>query len=55
MKPRESAIRTELTISCLALIVCLAAGPLTAQDVLPFPDPPMGGEVGPTMQQSVHQ
>ena len=55
MKPRESAIRTELTISCLALIVYLAAGPLTAQDVLPFPDPPMGGKVGPTMQESVHK
>lgn len=27
----------------------------SAQDVLPFPDPPMGGEVGPTMQESVHQ
>lgn len=26
-----------------------------AQDVLPFPDPPMGGKVGPTMQESVHQ
>ena len=26
-----------------------------AQDVLPFPEPPMGGEVGPTMQESVHK
>ena len=26
-----------------------------AQDVLPFPDPPMGGKVGPTMQESVHK
>jgi arylsulfatase len=25
------------------------------QDVLPFPTPPMGGEVGPTMQESVHK
>ena len=25
------------------------------QDVLPFPDPPMGGKVGPTMQESVHK
>ncbi|MFG0285359.1 MAG: arylsulfatase [Phycisphaerales bacterium JB039] len=25
------------------------------QEILPFPDPPMGGEVGPTMQQSVHK
>jgi len=27
----------------------------TAQDVLPFPTPPMGGKVGPTMQESVHK
>jgi hypothetical protein len=26
-----------------------------AQDVLPFPEPPMGGSVGPTMQESVHK
>ncbi|MCP5519846.1 MAG: arylsulfatase [Verrucomicrobiales bacterium] len=26
-----------------------------AQDFLPFPDPPMGGKVGPTMQESVHR
>jgi len=25
------------------------------QEILPFPDPPMGGKVGPTMQQSVHK
>jgi hypothetical protein len=23
--------------------------------VLPFPDPPMGGKVAPTMQESVHK
>jgi hypothetical protein len=27
----------------------------SAQDSLPFPDPPMGGKVGPTMQESVHK
>ena len=26
-----------------------------AQEVLPFPTPPMGGKVGPTMQESVHK
>ena len=26
-----------------------------AGDVLPFPEPPMGGKVGPTMQDSVHK
>jgi hypothetical protein len=55
MTPREPKLRDELIISCLALFMCLAAGPLTAQEVLPFPEPPMGGEVGPTMQQSVHK
>jgi len=28
---------------------------LTQGEVLPFPQPPMGGEVGPTMQESVHK
>jgi arylsulfatase len=28
---------------------------VATQDVLPFPTPPMGGEVGPTMQESVHK
>ena len=40
-------------IVMLALI-CLA-GPVRAQDVLPFTTPPMGGKVGTTMQESVHK
>jgi hypothetical protein len=32
----------------------VSAGSTVAQDVLPFPDPPTGGKVGATMQQSVH-
>ena len=36
----------------LAFVVAVAA---SAQDVLPFPAPPMGGKVGPTMQESVHK
>ena len=36
-------------------LVLFAAVPAWAQDVLPFPDPPMGGKVGPTMQESVHK
>ena len=32
-----------------------ATGAAVAQDVLPFPTPPMGGKVGPTMQESVHK
>lgn len=44
--------------SCFAatLIAGLAVGAVaSAQDVLPFPGPPMGGEVGVTMRDSVHQ
>jgi arylsulfatase len=33
----------------------LFAGAIAAQEVLPFPTPPMGGKVGPTMQESVHK
>jgi arylsulfatase len=36
-------------------VALFAAVPAWAQDVLPFPDPPMGGKVGPTMQESVHK
>ena len=32
-----------------------SAGPVGDGDVLPFPPPPMGGKVGPTMQESVHK
>ncbi|WP_295541901.1 arylsulfatase [uncultured Thiohalocapsa sp.] len=46
------------TMACSALVclgMALSSGPASAQEVLPFPDPPMGGAVGPTMQESVHQ
>jgi len=33
----------------------LLPGAVLAQDVLPFPAPPMGGSVAPTMQESVHK
>jgi arylsulfatase len=36
-------------------LLLLTVTPALAQDVLPFPDPPMGGKVGPTMQESVHK
>ena len=44
-------------ILCTAAIALLmpSALPAIAQEVLPFPDPPMGGKVGPTMQESVHK
>ncbi len=35
----------------LAVLTTLAQ----AQEVLPFPTSPMGGKVGPTMQESVHK
>jgi len=43
-------------IGCVTTSLCatLAGGTVMsahAQDVLPFPDPPMGGKVGPTMQR----
>jgi len=39
----------------LMAVALFAAVPAWAQDVLPFPAPPMGGKVGPTMQESVHK
>jgi hypothetical protein len=36
-------------------LALFAAVPAWAQDVLPFPTPPMGGKVGPTRQESVHK
>ncbi len=39
----------------LISLILLAVTPALAQDVLPFPTPPMGGKVGPTMQESVHK
>ena len=49
---RKAAIIFRIQVMAAALF---AAVPAWAQDVLPFPDPPMGGKVGPTMQESVHK
>jgi len=46
--------RISLGIQLMALVL-LATGSSWAQEVLPFPAPPMGGKVGPTMQESVHK
>jgi arylsulfatase len=49
---------TQLTRMAAASSMALAGGGMLtaqAQEVLPFPDPPMGGKVGPTMQESVHK
>jgi arylsulfatase len=37
------------------LFFLISVASVSAQEVLPFPDPPMGGKVGPTMQESVHK
>jgi hypothetical protein len=39
----------------MILVLMPWVGTARAQDVLPFPTPPMGGKVGPTMQESVHK
>ena len=36
-------------------VLALFAGAVAAQEMLPFPTPPTGGKVGPTMQESVHK
>jgi arylsulfatase A-like enzyme len=50
MKSNRIAIGRQFIV----LALCVAV-PAWAQEVLPFPDPPMGGKVGPTMQESVHK
>ena len=52
---RSSASSPLLKVLALAVTLAASSGPLAAQDVLPFPTPPMGGTVGPTMQESVHK
>jgi len=47
---KRGLLSTALVGSLLTL-----TGVAGAQEVLPFPTPPMGGEVGPTMQESVHK
>lgn len=44
-----------LKLAAIAVTLAGSFGPVAAQDVLPFPTPPMGGKVGPTMQESVHK
>ena len=46
--------RISIGIQAIVLAVFVAT-PAWAQDVLPFPAPPMGGKVAPTMQESVHK
>jgi len=45
----------QLLLGATWALLTLQTVPALAQEVLPFPDPPMGGKVGPTLQESVHQ
>lgn len=53
--PVSSATRPPALVSAALIALFLPAALLAAQDELPFPTPPMGGKVGPTMQESVHK
>jgi arylsulfatase len=44
-----------LVLCALTAFLLLLPGSGLAQEVLPFPEAPMGGTVGPTMQESVHK
>ena len=52
MRRPERFDRGRLKTFNLALVLILWAGSAAAQDVLPFPEPPMGGEVAtPTLSR----
>jgi arylsulfatase A-like enzyme len=55
MNKKNLKLIGRVTISLCATLVGGTVMNAHAQDVLPFPDPPMGGKVGPTMQESVHK
>jgi hypothetical protein len=55
MKSTTQLILPTLALSALALSLILSTGSALAQEVLPFPEPPMGGKVEATMQESVHK
>jgi hypothetical protein len=55
IKETETKIITRLTTSLCTTLLGGGMMSVQAQDSLPFPDPPMGGKVGPTMQESVHK
>ena len=55
MDRARHCFRSQVILSALITILMLSAVTVIAQDVLPFPSPPMGGKVGPTMQESVPQ
>ena len=50
-KSNKSKLIGRVTTSLCATLVGGGMMNAHAQDTLPFPDPPMGGKVGPTMQR----
>jgi hypothetical protein len=57
---RDWTTRIAVCAALLSLLIgCAPTTPTESEDggrgVLPFPQPPMGGKVGPTMQESVHK
>jgi len=57
MKARSTRFMTG-SVTLVFLSICMAASIAVAKgdgSVLPFEPPPMGGKVGPTMQESVHK
>jgi arylsulfatase len=55
MNIKTANTRNRLTLAVTSLLLILLNVSTEAQDVLPFPTPPMGGTVGPSMQESVHK
>lgn len=52
----EMNIISTVTKAMFVMILLMpSAGSSMAQQVQPFPTPPMGGKVAPTMQESVHK
>jgi len=52
---RDGSNRKRLARAVLISLTLPLAGVAAAQETLPFPTPPMGGTVGPSMQESVHK
>ena len=55
MTTTKRKLLTRLTTSLCATLTGCGMVCVSNQNSLPFPDPPMGGKVGPTMQESVHK
>ena len=55
MNKKKRKLIGRVTTSLFATLIGGTVMNAHAQDVLPFPNPPMGGKVGPSMQESVHK